>query len=43
MPYYNFLSFWGNCFQLAIGGWIEENLIAPITFTGGCNKEVLLG
>ncbi|MDR2046055.1 MAG: hypothetical protein LBP77_03740 [Rickettsiales bacterium] len=23
-----------------IGGWIEKKFIAPMTFTGGCNKDV---
>ncbi len=23
-----------------IGGWIKKNFIAPMTFTGGCDKEV---
>ncbi|WP_339047649.1 hypothetical protein [Candidatus Mesenet endosymbiont of Phosphuga atrata] len=24
-----------------IGGWIGKKFIAPLTFTGGCDKEVL--
>jgi hypothetical protein len=39
----NFYRFEESFFQLAIGGRIGKKLIAPITFTGGCNKEVLLG